>query len=150
MDTAITYEQLYSNMVKKFTIEKDKKDYKLGDYMLMKARAKKSESAVSNLPAVSFRQTITTSLVSLASFVNDKLTIKEAPIRDRTIRKFPFRTSLSALCSAVLVCALVVSCALFGIKGSTGSGDTVESQYSETQEEQNDTAYDSILSDTEE
>ena len=37
MNTAMTYDKLYSNMVKKFTVEKNNVEYKLGDYMMMKA-----------------------------------------------------------------------------------------------------------------
>ena len=45
----------------------------------------------------------------------DKLTIKEPPIKDKTIRAFPFRTSASALLSAVACCALVLSIGIVGM-----------------------------------
>ena len=126
MEHTMTYDKLYSNMINSFTVESNRKDYKLGEYMLMKARAKGSaEKSKETLPAVSMRQSVSTSLATIASFVNDKLTVKEPPVRDRTIRKFPLKTSLSALCSAVVVCALVISCALFGIKGSLLEDNTV-------------------------
>ncbi len=131
MDTAMTYEQLYSNMVKSFTV--DEADCKLGDYMLMKANAKKSVNNTTSL-AVSARQSVGTSIASIISYVNDKLTVKQAPIRDRTIRKFPLRTTLSALCSAIVVCCLAISCAVFGINSEAGNANTVENGYSETDE----------------
>ena len=148
MDTAMTYEKLYSNMVKNFTVEKNHEDYKLGDYMLMKANAKKHtcESKSTATTALAVRQSFSNSIVSFASYVNDKLTVKEAPIRDRTIRKFPFRTSLSALCSAVVICALVISCTLFGVKANSNGENTVKTEYTETVEETESTALNTELS----
>ena len=135
MEHTMTYDKLYSNMVKSFTVENNHKDYKLGEFMLMKAKSKKSTEAIgTSLPAVSMRQSVTTSIATIASFVNDKLTVKEPPIRDRTIRRFPFKTSISALCSAVVVCALVISCAIFGIKGSLLENNTVDTNNAETYE----------------
>ena len=143
MERTMTYDKLYSNMVRTFTVEHNHKDYKLGEYMLMKARVKNpTETAGSSLPAVSMRQSVTSSIVSIASFVNDKLTVKEPPIRDRTIRKFPFKTSLSALCSAVVVCALVISCALFGFQGTLAEDSTVNNKEDETFEKvENEAVY---------
>ena len=119
----MTYDKLYNNMVRKFTVEKDNQDYNLGDFMLMKAKAKKNEmvaaTADSNLPVA--RDNKSNALTTVFSYVNDKLTVKEAPIRDRTIRRFPLRTSLSALCSAVVVCALVISCTVFGVTANGGT-----------------------------
>ena len=43
MNQKMTYDKLYSNMVKNFTVENDNTDYTLGDYMLMKACKKKNE-----------------------------------------------------------------------------------------------------------
>lgn len=137
METAMTYEKLYSNMVKNFTVEKNHEDYKLGDYMLMKANAKKhsGEAKSTATTALTLHQSFTSSLVSFAYYVNDKLTVKEAPIRDRTIRRFPLRTSLSALCSAVVVCALIISCTIFGIQANGSIDNTVNAEYSEMTEE---------------
>ena len=135
METAMTYEKLYSNMVKSFTVEKNHEDYKLGDYMLMKANAKKHSTAKASAEtALTVHQSFAGSLVSIASYVNDKLTVKEAPIRDRTIRRFPLRTSLSALCSAVVVCALVISCTVFGVTANGGTDNTVNLEVEETTE----------------
>ena len=119
-------------MMKKFTVEKDNTDYKLGEYMLMKARAKKetaleaaNERSASNLPMLKSGKDVGSALAAVFSYVNDKLTVKEAPIRDKTIRSFPFRTSITAFCSAMVVCALIVCCSIFGIKSAVGGNDNI-------------------------
>ena len=134
MNNSMTYEELYSSMVKKFTVEKNNVDYRLGDYMLMKARAKSSSTevkaeapaATSNLPVKINRNTDTKALSTIISYVNEKLMVKEAPVRDKTIRSFPLRTSITAFCSAIVVCALVISSAVFGINTSDGYDNTVK------------------------
>ncbi len=118
MTNNMTYEKLYNNMVKKFTVESDNKDYTLGDYMLMKAQSKKNAMIAvtaekSNLPVA--RENKDSAIAAIFTYVNDKLTVKKAPVRDKTMRSFPLRTAFSSLCSALVVCALVVSCAFFGI-----------------------------------
>ena len=126
----ITYEQLYTNMVNKLTVEKDDQDYKLGEYMLMKARAKKEAAMVavserSNLPAVRAKSNGVSAIAAAFSYVNDKLTVKEAPVRDKTLRAFPLRTSITAFCSALVVCGLVVCCGIFGFKTNAPANDNV-------------------------
>ena len=61
------------------------------------------------------------------TYINEKLKIKEAPVRDKTIRTFPLRTSLASLGSALVVCALVVSCAFFGLKSALLTSVTIQS-----------------------
>ena len=130
METTMTYDKLYSNMVKKFTVEKNNVDYKLGDYMLMKAKGKKSAASVNNaqrtnvssLPVKVEHKGESAAISTILSYVNQKITVKEAPIKDKTIRAFPLRTSFTAFCSAVVVCALVVCCGIFGIVGGKGNG----------------------------
>ena len=63
---------------------------------------KKKEEAL--LP-VAERSTATKTeraVANVVSYINDKLTIKEPPVKDKTIRAFPFRASASALLSAVV------------------------------------------------
>ena len=139
---SMTYDKLYNNMVRKFTVEKDNQDYNLGDFMLMKAKAKKNEmvaaTADSNLPVA--RDNKSNALTTVFSYVNDKLTVKKAPVRNKTIRSFPFRTSFTAFCSALIVCALVVSCCFFGLSNSVISNDNViATEQSETENEINET-----------
>ena len=113
----MTYDDLYNSMVKKFTVEKDNTDYTLGDYMLMRAKAKKNaliaKEEAANLPVA--HEEKKSSLSTVLSYVNDKLTVKVAPVRNKTMRSFPLRTSFSAFCSALVMCALVISCSLFAV-----------------------------------
>ena len=136
MNTAMTYEKLYDNMVKKFTVERDNNESKLGEYMLMKAKAKKNAlvaaKETSNLPVAHEHKE--SAITTVFTYINEKLKIKEAPVRDRTIRSFPLRTSLTSLCSALVVCALVVSCAFFGLRSSLLSAVTIQSNEFEEEE----------------
>ena len=145
MNSNMTYSTLYSNMVKKFTVEKNGVDYKLGDYMLMKAKSKTASEtktakkpSYSNLPALIYRKETGASAVgSIISYVSEKLTVKEAPIKNKTMRAFPLRTSITAFCSAMVVCALIVSCGIFGINagGSLESAANNEVKQSEAENE---------------
>lgn len=147
MNSTMTYEKLYNNMVRKFTVEKDNTDYNLGDYMLMKAKAKKNEMTAlesdSKLPVAHDNKT--GALTTVFSYVNDKLTVKKAPVRNKTIRSFPFRTSISAFCSALVVCVLVVSCCLFGLSNSVIGNDNIitvaEEEKENIEKDSNQTAF---------
>lgn len=147
MNSTMTYEKLYNNMVRKFTVEKDNTDYNLGDYMLMKAKAKKNEMTAlesdSKLPVAHDNKT--GALTTVFSYVNDKLTVKKAPVRNKTIRSFPFRTSISAFCSALVVCVLVVSCCLFGLSNSVIGNDNIitvaEEEKENIEKDSNETAF---------
>ena len=147
MNSTMTYEKLYNNMVRKFTVEKDNTDYNLGDYMLMKAKAKKNEMTAcesdSRLPVA--RENKAGALTTVFSYVNDKLTVKKAPVRNKTIRSFPFRTSISAFCSALVVCALVVCCCMFGLSGSIIGNDNIvtvtEEEKDNIENDSNETAF---------
>ena len=120
----MTYDELYASMAKSFTIEKNNTDYTLGEYMLMRAKAK-SETAVTvagnSMPVVN--DVKEPALVAAFTYVNEKLRIKEAPVKNRTIRSFPLRTSASAFCSALVLCALVIGCTFFGFKSLAGNTD---------------------------
>lgn len=141
----MTYEKLYSNMVKKFTVEKDNKDYKLGEYMLMKADSVKAEKKASSSLPVALSDFSGTKAISAAfNYISEKITVKEAPIRDKTMRKFPFRTSLTALCSAIVVCAIIVTYGIIGYKNMNADVSVPTVVYGEVDEfveEQTDTAY---------
>ena len=113
--TTNNYDKLYENMKQRFTISCDNSEYTIGEYMLMKADVKKIDAT---LP-VALRSTATKSEVAVAnfvSFVNDKLTIKEPPVKDKTIKAFPLRASASAFLSAAVACAFVFSFALVGAR----------------------------------
>ncbi len=110
--TMNAYDALYNNLKNSFTVIYNGSECTVGDFMLMKAN-KHSEST---LPmATSYAKTA--SLTNIVEYVNDKLTVKKAPVKDRTMRNFPLRTSLSSLLSASAACALVLSCGIFALTG---------------------------------
>lgn len=114
MNTADVYEDLYINMKNKFTVTNGDCEYSLGDFMRMKASA---NTKASNLPAVR-TPAGANRIAAVFSYVNDKLTVKKAPIKDKTIRAFPFRTSAAAFLSAVVACAMIFSYGLFSVRNS--------------------------------
>ena len=125
------YDALYTNLKNQFTVIYNGAECTVGDFMLMKAN-KRSESS---LPIATTAKN--TSLSTIVEYVNDKLTVKNAPVRDQTIRSFPFRTSISALLSASAACALVLSCGIFSLTGANGANaphtaEKSDSVYSET------------------
>ena len=109
--TTNNYDKLYENMKQRFTVSQNDTAYTLGEYMLMKADGKKSENAA--LPVAVMSEVAVTNIVS---FVDDKLTIKQAPVKDKTIRAFPFRASASAFLTASVACAFLLSFVLIGAK----------------------------------
>ncbi len=109
MDSYNVYEKLYADTKSAFTIVKNDKQYSLGEYMRMKAENKK-------LPAKKADNDSLSIVSKSFSYIKDKLTVKTLPSKDKTIRKFPFRTTASALLSAVIVCSLALSFSLFSGK----------------------------------
>ncbi len=105
------YDALYTNLKNKLTVVKDNREYTVGEFMLMKAGAEKSSMALAA------RAPEQTAIVSVINFVNEKLTVKNPPKKDKTIRRFPIRASFSALLSAVAAMALVVSCGIYALLG---------------------------------
>ena len=106
MTSQNAYESLYNSMKNGLTVVSRDGEYSLGDYMLMKA-AKHKESTT--LPVAASDSGEQHAISAFFSYVNDKLTIKAPPAKDKTIRRFPFRTSLSAVLSALVACTLVLS-----------------------------------------
>ena len=129
------YDALYTNLKNRFTVIHDGKECTVGDFMLMKA----GKAASSNLPVVTVADRTGTTLATIAHFVEDKLTVKNPPAKDRTIRRFPLKTSASALLSSVAACALVMSCGIFALSGGDEvanlSAQREESSYNQTVEE---------------
>lgn len=101
-------------MKQRFTVSQNDTAYTLGEYMLMKADGKKSENTA--LPVAVMSEVAVTNIVS---FVDDKLTIKQAPVKDKTIKAFPFRASASAFLTASVACAFLLSFVLIGAKSMT-------------------------------
>jgi hypothetical protein len=118
MTRSNAYETLYTNVKERLTIVHENKEYSLGEYMLMQANTIKAEDTTEpSLPVVAknYAEVGERALAMVVSYVNDKLTIKEPPVKDKTIRAFPFRASASALLSAVACCALVLSIGIVGM-----------------------------------
>ena len=109
------YEKLYANMKKRLTVIDSESEYTLGEYMTMKADKKKDAAVV---PASNTTQLTRSenAVVNFISYINDKLTVKEPPVKDKTIRAFPFRASASALLSAVVACTFMLSFGIIGAK----------------------------------
>ena len=125
MTSTSAYESLYNNMRKHFTVISDNNEYTLGEYMSMKADVKNTTGT--NLPAVRGTATDARSMSAIISYVNEKLTVKKAPVKDRTMRAFPFRTSMAAALSAVVACALIFSYGIFTLNGTGNVPSTVDS-----------------------
>ncbi len=119
------YDSLYENMKNRFTVVNENSEYTLGEYMLMKATQKKTEAS---LP-VAQRSNAgkgERAVAMLVSFVNDKLTIKQPPVKDKTIRAFPFRASASALLSAIVACSFILCFGVIGAKLLNIASPTVD------------------------
>lgn len=129
------YDKLYNNMKQRFTVSQNDTEYTLGEYMLMRADSKKTETTA--LP-VAVQTAVTRSEVAVSnivSFVDDKLTIKQPPVKDKTIRAFPFRASASAFLTASVACAFLLSFVLIGAKSMNNqkpvANDTVITEQAE-------------------
>lgn len=117
-----TYDNLYENLKNRFTVENDNFEYTLGEYMLAKANEMEE---ISSLPVSVNDNAMNKGLVlSIASFVNDKLTIKKAPEKDKTMRSFPLRTAMASLVSAFLLCTIVVTYGLVGGSNLASEAET--------------------------
>lgn len=116
------YETLYNNVKERLTIVDGHNEYNLGEYMLMQVNKEKEEATLP-VEARTYSGVGEKALAIVVSYVNDKLTIKEPPIKDKTIRAFPFRASASALLSAVACCALVLSIGIAGLGSMKNNAD---------------------------
>ena len=134
MTSTNAYETLYNNMKNKFTVVNENCEYTLGEYMSMKANAKSAEA--SNLPAVR-NANQNHSIAAIFSYVNDKLAVKKPPVRDKVMRRFPFRTSAAAFLSAIVACALMLSYGIFALNSSytVPTAETEQSVIEELEEE---------------
>jgi len=115
--TTITnpYDALYTNLKNRFTVIHDGCECTVGDFMRMRAgKSKSSESSLTVRATYADRPIIPT----VIDFVSEKLTVRAPVKKDRTIRRFPLRTSMSAVLSAVAACALVFSCGIFSLSGT--------------------------------
>ena len=124
--TANKYDTLYENLKNRFTVVNNGSEYTLGDFMRMKATGKKAEKTASkNLP-VEVKSRGERAVAQIVSFVSDKLTIKKPPVKDKTIRSFPLRTSMSAFLSAVVTCSFVLCFCVIGARILNLSSSTID------------------------
>lgn len=130
MASTNTYDALYENLKNRFTVQNENSECTLGEYMLMKAREGRAKSS---LP-VAVRDYSGSKLVlqSFVSYVNEKLTIKKPPVKDKTMKAFPLRTSLASVFSAVLVCTLIVTYGLVGARNAVLGNSTADATPSYT------------------
>ena len=122
-----SYEALYTNMKNSFTVENSGAKYTLGEYMLMKAGKKANSTLPASVPATASRGE--RAVASIVSFVNDKLTIKKPPVKDKTIRAFPFRSSMSAFLSAVAACSFLICFCVVGIRLISNTSPELDEAY---------------------
>ncbi len=115
MATVTNYDELYTNMKNRLTVVNDNSEYTIGDYMLMRANKKKVDSLLPVAEKTATRRTEAV-VVNAFSYINEKLTIKQPPVKDKTLKAFPFRTSASAFLSAVVACAFMLSFVAIGAK----------------------------------
>ncbi len=120
-----TYEKLYNNIKERLTVVDNGHEFNLGEYMLMQAKKEKNEASLP-IEARTYAGAGERALALMASYVSDKLTVKEPPVKDKTIRAFPFRASASALLSAVACCALVFSIAVVGMGSQKHNNEMLE------------------------
>ena len=128
MTEKITYNRLYSDMVKLFAVKQDgKEDMCLGDYMRARSQnakqvlAQQTAKKNANLPVAVKKPQAREVVGAFFTYVNEKLTVKKAPLRDITIRRFPLRTALSSVCCAFIICALAVCYGVAGLRGGDDS-----------------------------
>ena len=126
------YEKLYNDMKSQFTVVNNDCEYTLGGYMSMKANA-----AETTLPVAKNSANDTHAIAAVFSYVNDKLAIKKAPVKDKTMRTFPIRTSAASFLSAVVACALIFSFGIFTVRGNNVATVDEGESVSETEIQEN-------------
>ena len=141
------YEILLDTMKNRFTVAGESGDCTLGEYMLLKANEKKEVRALTVAGSNAIIMKDRAALPAMVSYVNDKLIIKTPPVKDKTIKSFPVRTSASAFLSAAVACAFIFSFGIIGVRvlGLSGnvspeasvveySEDLIEETFNETAE----------------
>ena len=133
MTSQNAYESLYNTMKNGLTVISKDGEYTLGDYMLMKAGKQKEASS---LPVSASDARENHAISAFFTYVNDKLTVKAPPAKDRTIRRFPLRTSLSAVLSALVACTLVLSYGATVMRANEAPTATIELNEAEVEVEE--------------
>ena len=134
-NTTDRYDQLLNSMKNRFTVDNGGKDCTLGEFMLTKANEKKEQTALVVAKNAAVVAKSERAALALVTYVNDKLTIKTPPVKDKTIKAFPLRASASAFLSASIACAFLFSFCLIGAKvlNNTASAypEVATAEYSE-------------------
>ena len=124
MTSTNAYETLYNNMKTKFTVVSDSNEYTLGEYMSKKANANTNSK---NLPAAK-SEVQSNALSSIFSYVNEKLTVKKPPVREKVMRRFPLRTTAAAFLTGIVGCALMLTYGIFALNASNTTVPTVDTE----------------------
>lgn len=127
------YETLYSNLKNTFAVVENGRELTLGASMLM--RAEKSAESESML-TVTGTITNDTTFGAIVTYVNNKLAISSAPEKVKTLRRFPVRSSISAIFTAVAACALVFSFGIFALTGNSTSPISADASQDEMVEDE--------------
>lgn len=122
------YNTLYENMRRTFTVTAGDCQYSLGAYMRMKANEETHEAS---LPVAVEKQP-SVALESIRRYVSEKLAVRVAPVPEKTLKRFPLRTSFAACLSALAICTLLFSGAILGSSAikSGESQDNIALEYS--------------------
>lgn len=113
--TTTAYDDLYENLRKTFCVDCNGHDGTLGEYMQTRAMVLRTQS----LPIRSFGTGRAITLSAIGRYLQDKMTVKVPPVKDKTIRSFPLCTSMSAALSAITVCGLLFTFTFLGAKVAT-------------------------------
>ncbi len=112
--TCTAYQDLYMQLKQQFTVEADGKDYTLGEYMQQRALVRKESAPLAVRPA----RPANAAMVRFGEFLSEKLTVRTPPVKDKTMRRFPLRTSFSTALAAVTLCGLLFSFAFLGARAA--------------------------------
>ena len=136
MSAKNSYDTLYDNLRNKFTVVYEGCECTLGDYMLIKAGKRQAPGTAMPTPSVGKAGAIT----DIVDYVATQFTVKNAPAREKTIKRFPLRSSLSAMFTAAAACALVFSFGIFTLNNSNAlspyTADSSEVEVSENNTEE--------------
>ena len=116
------YDKLYNNMKNTFTTINDGIECTVGEFMLRRAKEKRGSG---NLPVAVSKET---AIATIYTYVSDKLTIKNQPVKDRTIKAFPFRSCAAALLCAVVTCTAIFSYGSFVTPDFDGAAYVAENE----------------------
>lgn len=130
--TAVTnpYDALYTNLKNRCDVTYDGYECTIGECMLMRAGKRQTSATTLPIEATYNKNTLT----NIVDYISNKLTVRNAPEKNKTLHSFPYRTSMSAIFSAVASCALIFSLGIFALTGNAFSPITADSGVTENVE----------------